>query len=207
MPAGFSTSSPSPDMVLVSLMKPVGSFGTSVSILLAASSSRCFLLFLPTQKNFDGSGIGGRIFRPAMGRVSFAFPAAATSSFSAASVCAPLVSAIFAEVAGTARCSTSQAATTSTISSPLTMPNRASFPFSGSTKVARRMTLLSSRQLHVVVLHDLAPFGNVGVDVAAEFLRRLRTRLRAQSCEMVAKFPGLHRRHDDRVDLVDDLGR
>src|SRR5215470_8936399 len=187
MPAGFSTSSPSPDMVLISLMKPVGSFGTSVSILLAFSSSRCFLLFLPTQKNFDGSGIGGRNFTPAIGRDSFTFSAAATSSFSAARVCAPLVKAIFTEVAGTERCSASLAATTSTICSPLTMPNRASFPFSGSTKVAKRMTLLRSRQLHVVVLHDLAPFGNVGIDVAAELLRRLRARLCAQGREMIAK--------------------
>ena len=67
MSAGLTTASPSPDMVETSLMNPVGSFGTSVSILLAASSSRCFRLFLPTQKNFDGSGIGGRNFSPAIG--------------------------------------------------------------------------------------------------------------------------------------------
>ena len=49
-------------------MNPVGSLGISVSILLALSSSRCFLLFLPTQKNFEGSGIGGRNFTPEIGR-------------------------------------------------------------------------------------------------------------------------------------------
>jgi hypothetical protein len=37
--------------------------------------------------------------------------------------------------------------------------------------------LLSARQLHVVVFHDFAPFGNVGIDVAAEFFRGLRLRL------------------------------
>jgi len=61
-------------MVSTSLMKPVGSFGTSVSILLAASSSRCFLLFLPTQKNFDGSEIGGRNFNPRSGEPAWRVP-------------------------------------------------------------------------------------------------------------------------------------
>src|ERR1700753_3712996 len=92
-------------MVSTSLIKPVGSFGTSVSILLAASSSRCFLLFLPTQKNFDGLGNWGQEFSPA-------------------TVAAPLVMAILTVVAGTARCSAFAAATTSTMSSPRTIPNR-----------------------------------------------------------------------------------
>src|SRR5664279_335409 len=123
MAAGLTTSSPSPDIVLTSLMNPVGSFGTSVSILLAASSSRCFLLFLPTQKNFDGSGIGGKNFNPATERSSLARSAAPPSCV--------------------------------------------------STKVARRISL-SSRQLHVVVFHELAPFGHVGVDIASELFGRLR---------------------------------
>src|SRR3982074_231343 len=89
--SGFVTSSPSPDIVEISLIKPVGSFGTSVSILLAASSSRCFLLFLPTQKNFDGSGIGGRNLMPATGRSSFARSAGTPSSSTAVIVCAPVL--------------------------------------------------------------------------------------------------------------------
>src|SRR3954454_3446956 len=117
MPSGRTTSSPSPDMVSVSLMKPVGSFGTSVSILLALSSSRCFLLFLPTQKNFDGSGIGGRHLTPALGCQDS--PAAASASdCSAASVCGPVVSALLTLVAGGGRRSALAAATTSSTRSP-----------------------------------------------------------------------------------------
>src|ERR1700716_4208441 len=100
--SGFVTSSPSPDIVEISLMKPVGSFGTSVSILLAASSSRCFLLFLPTQKNFDGSGIGGRNLRPAGGRANPLAAARATRAVSAFNIGAPLVTAAFTLVAGAA---------------------------------------------------------------------------------------------------------
>src|ERR1700722_2284228 len=184
MSGGLTTSSPSPDMVLTSLMKPVGSFGISVSILFAASSSRCLLLFLPTQKNFDGSGIGGRNFRPATGSGRPARCAAAASSSSAPSVWAPLVSAILTDVAGTGRCSALATATTSTMSSPRTMPKRASPPREKSAKVARRISL-SSGQLHVVVLDELAPFGNVGIDVAAELVRRLRLGLGAQRRQMV----------------------
>src|SRR4051795_8899815 len=100
MPSGRATASPSPEMVSTSLMKPVGSFGISVSILLALSSSRCFLLFLPTQKNFDGSGIGGRNLTLASGRQDSP-DAASASDRSAASVCGPLVSAVLTLVAGT----------------------------------------------------------------------------------------------------------
>src|SRR5450432_3766086 len=148
MSAGLTTSSPSPDIVEVSLMNPVGSFGTSVSILLAASSSRCFLLFLPTQKNFEGSGIGARNFRPEVGRNNFSRSAEAASSSSAARLCGPPVSAALTDIAGTARCGAFAAATTSTMLSPRTMPKRA------SQSVTDRQTKqdaysFSSRQLHV----------------------------------------------------------
>src|ERR1700761_3378273 len=102
-------------------MKPVGSFGTSVSILLAASSSRCFLLFLPTQKNFDGSAIGGRNFTAATGRQNASAAAAAARDSSAASVCGPLVSAALTLVAGTGRRDALAAATTSITCSPRTI--------------------------------------------------------------------------------------
>src|ERR1043166_5126415 len=99
-------------MVSTSLMKPVGSFGISVSILLAFSSSRCFLLFLPTQKNFDGSGIGGRNFTAATGRQRASPDAASARDWSAASVCGPLVNAALTLVAGTGHRSAWAAATT-----------------------------------------------------------------------------------------------
>src|SRR6476660_6364733 len=112
MPAGLATSSPSPDMVLVCLMKPVGSLGTSVSILLAANSSRCFLVFLPTQKNFDGSGIGGKNLTLGIATESRFASASSASWLSAASVCGPVVSAALTLGAGIGRRSALAAAIT-----------------------------------------------------------------------------------------------
>ena len=86
-------------------------------------------------------------------------------------------------------------------------PERTRSPLSRGRAEWVKATSPPPRNRDALLLHQCGPFRHVGIDVAAELVRRLRLRFGGVSGELFLEVLRAHDRDHRRVELVDDLLR